>query len=196
MSGTIRIATPSTLALLLLLGPGACTDTGVPVSPVEAGPDPVTARGSMHPTSADANRDLAALRRATAHLHRFEEAAEGGWDLQVTECKEHPPLGGMGYHYGNLDLYLDGEANVLEPEILLYEPQPSGTLRLVAVEYAVPYFAWQGDPDVDDPPRLFGRDMKRVDDQGEWQLHVWAWKDNPSGIFEDWNPAVDCEHAS
>lgn len=25
-----------------------------------------------------------------------------------------------------------------------------------------------------------------------WVLHVLLWKDNPAGIFEDWNPAVLC----
>lgn len=194
MSRAIRITRPLTIVLLVFLGAGACSDTG-PLSSEEAGPEDVTVRASTHPTDAEVNRDLAALRRATAHLHRFELAAEGGWDAAVTGCKENPPEGGMGYHYGNFDYYLDGEANLLEPEVLLYEPQPDGTLRLVAVEYLVPFFAWPGEVGVDDPPRLFGRDMKRVDAMGEWQLHVWAWKDNPSGLFADWNPTVDCEYA-
>lgn len=25
-----------------------------------------------------------------------------------------------------------------------------------------------------------------------YELHVWAWKDNPSGMFADWNPQVSC----
>ena len=27
-------------------------------------------------------------------------------------------------------------------------------------------------------------------------LHVWLWKDNPSGLYADWNPAVSCQHAA
>ncbi len=28
-------------------------------------------------------------------------------------------------------------------------------------------------------------------------LHVWAWRDNPNGMFADWNPRVSCaEHAA
>lgn len=173
--------------LLLVVATGACTDAALPVSPEETVIAPTATRSA----NADVNRDLAALRRATAHLHRFENAAPAGWDLQVTGCMENPPEGGMGYHYGNLPFYLDGVANVEEPEILLYEPLPGGKLRLVAVEYAVPFFAWEGTG----APRLFGRDMKRVDEQGEWQLHVWIWKHNPGGIFEDWNPKVSCEFA-
>ena len=26
-----------------------------------------------------------------------------------------------------------------------------------------------------------------------YELHVWAWKDNPDGMFVDWNPRVSCE---
>jgi hypothetical protein len=26
-----------------------------------------------------------------------------------------------------------------------------------------------------------------------YELHVWAWKNNPSGMFTDWNPNVSCE---
>ncbi|MFW6079333.1 MAG: hypothetical protein ACODAE_06925, partial [Gemmatimonadota bacterium] len=65
----------------------------------------------------------------------------------------------MGHHYANFDLYLDGEADALAPEVLLYEPQEDGSFLLVAVEYAVPCFARDGDPDVDDPPRVFGQPM-------------------------------------
>jgi hypothetical protein len=26
-----------------------------------------------------------------------------------------------------------------------------------------------------------------------YELHVWAWRDNPHGMFVDWNPEVSCE---
>jgi hypothetical protein len=26
-----------------------------------------------------------------------------------------------------------------------------------------------------------------------YELHVWAWRDNPHGAFVDWNPHVSCE---
>jgi hypothetical protein len=25
-----------------------------------------------------------------------------------------------------------------------------------------------------------------------YELHVWAWRDNPNGSFVDWNPNVHC----
>jgi hypothetical protein len=29
-----------------------------------------------------------------------------------------------------------------------------------------------------------------------YELHVWAWKDNRSGTFADWNPAVACDECT
>jgi len=26
-----------------------------------------------------------------------------------------------------------------------------------------------------------------------FELHVWAWRDNPNGAFVDWNNEVSCE---
>jgi len=26
-----------------------------------------------------------------------------------------------------------------------------------------------------------------------YELHVWTWKQNPNGMFVDWNPSVSCE---
>jgi hypothetical protein len=28
-----------------------------------------------------------------------------------------------------------------------------------------------------------------------WALHVWVGRQNPSGIFSDWNPKVTCDNA-
>lgn len=171
----------------------AVLGTMVIVAPASAGSSSTKglAKGHANAMGSTVHYELAAVRRATAHLHRFENAAPAGWDAQVTGCLENPPAGGMGYHYGNFDFYLDGLANVLEPEVLLYEPQSNGELRLVAVEYAVPLFAWQGPGE----PVLFGREMNWDPVHEEWTLHAWIWKHNPAGIFEDWNPAVTCEFA-
>jgi hypothetical protein len=75
------------------------------------------------------------------------------------------------------------------PEVLVYEPEANGTLRLVAVEFAVPYTAAPRDGA---PPKLFGMDMRRNDTFQIWARHAWIWKNNPAGMFEDWNPTVNC----
>jgi hypothetical protein len=41
--------------------------------------------------------------------------------------------GGMGFHNRNL-AFVDGTAQVERPQLLLYEPEANGRLRLVAVE--------------------------------------------------------------
>jgi hypothetical protein len=97
--------------------------------------------------------------------------------------------GGMGYHYVNTDL-LDGKVEVDKPEALLYEPEANGQLRLVAVEYVIPKAAWTADT----LPRLFGQQLK-LNAFDLYALHVWAWENNPSGIYASWNPRVTCDNA-
>jgi hypothetical protein len=140
------------------------------------------------------NKDLAALRRVTARFHNFKTAAPAGWSAQITPCMTDPAgAGGMGFHYGNPAL-IDGSASVEEPELLLYEPQQNGRLRLVAVEYIIPYTLHSRDAA---PPELFGgQKFKQNDTFQLWGLHAWVWKDNPSGMFADWNPRVTCEHTT
>jgi hypothetical protein len=139
------------------------------------------------------NRDLAALRRVTAPFHNFNKATAAGWSAQITPCMTDPAgAGGMGFHYGNTAL-IDGSVSVEEPELLLYEPEGNGRLRLVAVEYIIPYTAHSRSAA---PPVLFGREFKQNDTFQLWGLHAWVWDENPSGMFANWNPRVTCEHAT
>jgi len=98
----------------------------------------------------------------------------------------------MGFHYGNPNL-IDESVRVDEPELLLYEPEKNGRLRLVAVEYIVPYTAHSRSAA---PPVLFGQEFKQNDTFQLWGLHAWVWKHNPSGMFANWNPGVTCAHTS
>ena len=41
-------------------------------------------------------------------------------------------------------------------------------------------------------PMLHGRHFHLNEKLGVLVLHAWIWKDNPSGMFEDWNPTVSC----
>lgn len=178
----IRMIAVSSLILLLVQDNYALAKLSGHRSPV----DPVSA-GQLKSDDETVNQELAAVRRATEHYHRLENAINDGY-IQLSECVENPPVGGMGYHYGNMDFLLDQEANLLEPDVLVYEPQANGKLRLVAVEYIVPVFA--GEPS--DPPTLFGHEMHWDEELHAWTLHAWIWQANPSGIFEHWNPNVDC----
>ena len=96
----------------------------------------------------------------------------------------------MGYHYVNTQL-LDDKLDVANPEALLYEPEANGQLRLVAVEYVIPKAAWTSP----NPPELFGQKLV-LNAFDLWALHVWAWENNPSGIYANWNPRVNCDNAA
>jgi hypothetical protein len=141
----------------------------------------------------DVTRDLARLRQVTASFHDFKTASDAGWKTQITACMTDPGgAGGMGFHYGNTKL-IDGTANVEKPELLLYEPEKNGQLRLVAVEYIIPYDFHARSAE---PPVLFGQKFARVDAFQLWGLHAWVWKENPSGIFAPWNPSVNCDNTT
>lgn len=138
-------------------------------------------------------RDLARARAATARFHRFERAEPAEYDfLFLGMCMENQPAGGMGYHYVNLPLLLDGVVEVERPEALMYEPGPNGQMRLVGLEYVIRGEDWTSP----DPPVLFGREFV-LNQFDLWALHVWIWKHNPApgGVFADWNPTVSCEYA-
>src|ERR1700694_1200053 len=95
--------------------------------------------GNENDGSAALRRDLATLRRVTAPFHNFNKAVAAGWSAKITDCMTDPGgAGGMGFHYGNVAL-IDAAVQVDKPELLLYEPDEDGELRLVAVEYIIPY---------------------------------------------------------
>ena len=147
---------------------------------------------SYQRTTASVAQDLATLRRVTAPFHRFETAVAAGWAAPITPCMSDPNAGGMGVHYGNVGL-IDGSVQVDQPELLLYEPEKNGRMRLVAVEYIIPYTFRARSAE---PPVLFGQEFKQNDTFQLWGLHAWVWEENPSGMFASWNPRVTCDNAA
>ena len=180
---------------ILTLG-NACTEK----RPSEPAADAQLAAGvsfSRHASdeqpSAEVNRELAALRTATARFHDIATAEASGWNVNFPpECLTHAAMGGMGYHRLNANL-VDGTLNPTEPELLVYEPEKNGTMRLVAVEYIVPFSVV---PSTATPPVLFGRALGQNETYQVWALHAWVWKDNPNGTFENFDPKVSCQYAS
>jgi hypothetical protein len=144
--------------------------------------------------------ELGKIRKATAQYQRVEVAEEDGF-VPLFDCIENPndsALGAMGIHYiqpARFDAQLDLE----QPEVLVYEPQSNGRLKLVAVEFIIPAAAWPEDAPV---PEFLGQELKYKTSMGKYdkedgidpyyELHAWIWKNNPAGIFEDWNPKVSC----
>lgn len=139
--------------------------------------------------AAGGQSDLARVRAATAQFQRSEVAGAAGYVNVNEECVAHPELGAMGYHFVNFGL-VDLELDALRPEVLVYAPSPSGNLKLVAVEYVVPIEPW--DAIHSNPPMVLGQHLHPNPMLGLYVLHAWIWQNNPAGIFEDWNPSIQC----
>jgi hypothetical protein len=181
----MRARVPITLSLVTILL--ACEDHPGTLAP--EGASAVEARAA----SASTASQIAQLRRLVAPFHDFDAAVHAGWAAQITPCLEAPGLGAMGFHYGNLGYIQDGGVvDLLQPELLLYEPEKSGKLRFVGVEYIVPF---ADHPATAAPPTLLGQPFAQVPEFGVWGLHIYVGRENPSGIFAPWNPKVSCEHA-
>ena len=153
----------------------------------------LTTTANTQGLDASIEKDLATLRRVTAPFQQFDVAQAAKWSAKITACMTDPGgAGGMGFHYGNVGL-INGTVSVDKPQLLLYEPEKNGRLRLVAVEYIIPYTFV---PRSAEPPVLFNQKFAQVDAFGLWGLHAWVWKNNPSGIFSDWNPDVNCDNTT
>lgn len=131
------------------------------------------------------------VQNTTASFHDIDNAIEAGWSEDISECVEHPEEGGMGHHYARLEFF-DGRTNHLEPQVMLYEPLENGGFEFIGVEYIVPFDVL---PPNSEPPVLFGEEYRQNHEQEIWALHVWTEKENPSGLFADFNPNVSCQHA-
>jgi hypothetical protein len=148
--------------------------------------------------------DADSARAGTARYHNLNTAMSDGYglftDAAGIACIDDP-AGGMGIHYVKGSLVGDGAVDASTPEALVYEPQPDGRLRLVAVEYVVFQDAWD-EQHPSSPPSLFGEEFEAVGAVNRYglppfyELHAWLWKHNPEGTFgEDWNPRVSCAGA-
>jgi hypothetical protein len=135
--------------------------------------------------------DLARLKERFAGYSDIAVARAAGYTERITPCWYHSQHGGQGVHYARTEL-IDGAVSLDEPEIVMYEPRADGSEEFLAVEYIVPFSAWQQA----EPPHLLGRDFMRNERLELWVLHVWLGKDNPSGIYADWSPNVSCQHAT
>jgi hypothetical protein len=135
---------------------------------------------------------LAQVRAATVMFRNTDTAKAGGYISVpgLDYCFDNPGVGGMGYHLIKTSS-LDLNVNMLEPEAMVYAPGPNGQLQLVAVEYIVPATVWEAAGNTQ-PPFLLGQTFHLDAALGVYILHAWIWRENPLGMFEDWNPKVSC----
>lgn len=133
-------------------------------------------------------KDLAALRQATVKFHDKDASFAAGYDTQFPAGCFSSPDGGMGYHF--LKGANVGTLDPSRPQFVLYEPEKNGRMKLVGVEFIYP-----GAP-TDPVPYLFGQPFQYNYTFSVWALHVWAWDENPAGMYASWNPKVSCSYAT
>ena len=121
--------------------------------------------------------ELQQAKIATARYNDFQQAINDGYvDINVIVPE-------MGYHYLKMD-NLDGTFDYAKPEILVYNKEENGRMKLVALEYATPVSAI--------PPAGFtgDQDVWSVYQGVLWTLHAWVWEYNPAGVFNPTNPLI------
>jgi hypothetical protein len=155
--------------------------------PSESGGSPPQDPSAPAAQNASIEQDVKRIRAATERFRALDAAVKAGYPRTVAQCVDNPPAGGMGYHHIHSGL-LDARIELERPEILVYERAADGRYALVGVEYAVPLDAWTSDA----PPTVMGQKLKPAPALGLWYLHVWVWRENPNGLFADWNPNVEC----
>lgn len=170
--------------------------------------------------------DLATVRAATERFRDVNVALAEGYIRDpgnvcdtATMMGRSEALGSMGVHYFRPDLLgisappnprVNGtgtHTDFNKPAILIYEPQADGSHELVAVENLVFIKAWEAAGNKA-PPTYLGKSFdKMVDDpatevdeahmfEPHYDMHVWLYRDNPSGMFAQFNPNVSCKHGS
>jgi hypothetical protein len=140
---------------------------------------------------------LRSVREATERFKDVKVAENAGYHLEFG-CVSGDDFGAMGLHYVNDTLVGNGIVDVNQPQIVLYEAQPGGNLKLTGADYLVIASAWD-EKHPGTPPQLMGQIFHYFESPNRfglpafYTLHVWAWKENPKGAFVNWHPNVSCQ---
>jgi hypothetical protein len=135
------------------------------------------------------------VREATKQYLDINHATADGYG-PFLGCVSGSDHGAMGIHYINFNL-VNGTIDAKHPQALIYEPA-NGQMKLVGVEFIVDQATWlKNNNNV--PPVLEGQTFLLIDAPNRYgvpapffELHVWAWRDNPQGDYVDWNNHVTC----
>lgn len=164
---------------------------------------------------------LQQLARELEPYKNVNHALSNGYRRANPHC-ESSPAGAMGIHYVRGDLLglppgppvpgqrMDGTGTytgVNPPAILLYvdDAAVTGGKRLVGIELLVFAAAWNAANN--HPPMYRGREYNYMADDPNttadeahnftphYDLHIWLFEHNPSGLYAQWNPALSCSSA-
>jgi hypothetical protein len=163
--------------------------TSLSVAPAQAADEHNHALSAQNPL-------VRTVREITEPFKDVNAAKAAGYALAFG-CVSGPDTGAMGLHYVNMPLVLDGEIDPKRPEIILYEPAGNGQVRLVGADYLVLADAW--DKTHQTSPELMGQKFQQFEAPNRfglprfYTLHVWAWKENPTGTFVNWHSNISCD---
>jgi len=145
---------------------------------------------SIAATAANANGTGTLDEKVRAANSRFENVAMATAEgYAPIPCASGITGGAMGIHYVNAAYLKDDAVDLAKPEAVMYEPMADGKLKLVAVEYITS----KGPASLEGQLFNFNSAPNRYGLGAFYELHVWAWKKNPTGTFADMNPDVSCD---
>jgi hypothetical protein len=144
---------------------------------------------------------LQTVRESTERYKDVSAAEADGYSL-LFGCVTGPDSGAMGLHYVNLALVGGGAVDAAHPQIVIYEPQPDGSKKLIGADFLVLADQWDKAHPGQGAPQLMGQLFHFFEAPNRfglppfYTLHVWAWKQNPNGAFVNWHPNVSCQSFS
>ena len=175
------------------------------------------------PAGTPAEPTLQQVRAATERFQDVKVALAEGYVRDPTNTCDTADmmgkpaaLGAMGIHFFRPDLLgisappnprVDGNGTHTDfnkPAILIYEPQADGSLQLVAVENLVFQKSWREAGNTK-PPSFHGVEWDTMQDnpateideahmfEPHYDRHVWLYRENPKGMFAQFNPNVSCK---
>ncbi len=84
------------------------------------------------------------VRQHTARFQDFHEAIRENYFLGFG-CVSGSDQGAMGLHFINMEIVKSGVIDVTQPQIILYEPMPDGSLKLTGADFLVDAAQWDSD---------------------------------------------------
>jgi len=162
---------------------------------------PQTLPAQAQPVTAAQGALLNVVREATQRFKDVSVAEAEGYALAFG-CVTGPDAGAMGMHFVNMALVASTSSgasplDARRPQIVIYEPTPSGRLQLIGADFLVLADGWN-QAHGGSPPELMGQLFHYFETPNRfglpafYTLHVWAWKNNPNGAFVNWHPNVSC----
>jgi hypothetical protein len=137
-----------------------------------------------------------AVRAGTQQYINVNNATAAGYG-PFLGCVAGTDHGAMGVHYVNGTLLANLTLDPAQPQALIYEPS-NGKMTLVGVEFILDSASWlaannNAAPVLDGQVFNFVPAPNRFAINSFFELHVWAWRDNPQGSYVDWNNNVNCD---